>query len=170
MHHLARRRIIIPILTLGLVAGIALVAYAVHETGNNVLTFAPVAGSPSPNARGSGETQITEGRIDSAPGDGVDDGTDVWRASFQFSGLRPRQMYTITVPGRYDPPPPAESGIVSFVTDSYGNSRIWFQFVGLARLGVARVRLGGDQGQVVLQATRAAGGPGSIVTQPGRRW
>ncbi|MGI8924930.1 MAG: hypothetical protein ACR2HJ_13050 [Fimbriimonadales bacterium] len=158
------------ILGLGLVAGLSLVAYAVHDTGNNILTFAPVVGSESPNARGSGETQITGGRIDTALNNGVDDGTDVWRASFQFSGLRSRRMYTITVPGRFDAPPPAESGIVTFVTDSSGNSRIWFQFAGLARLGVARLRLGGDQGPVVLQATRAPGGPGTIVTQAGGGW
>jgi len=161
------RRRFIPALTLAIVAGAATIAYAVHETGNNVLTFAPVAGSFSPNAKGSGETSITQGKIDSAPGNGVDDGTDVWKASFQFSGLKPRQMYTITVPGRYDAPPPAESGIVSFVTSSDGSSRTYFEFVGLARLGVARLRLGGDQGPVVLQATRAAGGAGTIVTQPG---
>lgn len=166
MQILTRRRLI-PALVLGIMIGAAAIAYAVHETGNNKLTFAPVANSFSPNAQGYGETEITQGKIDSAPGDGVDDGTDVWQASFKFSGLNPRQMYTITVPGRYDAPPPAESGIVSFVTDSYGNSRTYFEFVGLARLGVARLRLGGDQGPVVLQATRAAGGPGTIVTQTG---
>lgn len=168
---LPSRRVALFALVSALVLGTAAVVYAVHDTGNNIVTYAPVAGSSSPNAWGRFETRISEGRIDSnlgtnGTGNGIDDGTDVWRSNASFSRLRPRQMYTITVVGRFDSSAD-ESGVVTFITDSSGGSRIWFEFAGLARLGVSRVRLGGDRGPIVMEARRAAGGPGTIITQTG---
>ncbi len=158
------RRVALFALVPALVLGTVAVVYAVHDTGNNIVTYAPIADTP--NASGRFETRISEGRIDQVLGDGLDTGTDVWRSSARFSRLRARQMYTITVVGRFDSAAD-ESGVVTFITDSSGSSRIWFDFAGLARLGVSRVRLGGDRGPIVMEARRAAGGPGTIVTETG---
>lgn len=168
MHGLPHRRRFMSFLAFGLVMGLTSVSHAVHETGVNQIRFVAVAGSPSPNAQGYGETTITRGRIDSAPGNGIDDGTDIWEANFQFRNLAPRTMYTIAVRGRFDQAVPV-TGIWTFVTESDGSSRFSFYYAGLARLGYIEVRKGGDDGASrVLTASRPAG---QITTVPfGNRW
>ena len=144
---------------LAMVVGAVPGAAADHE-GTNVLTFAPVWDSPSPNAAGTGTIEFNGGVEPSSK----------WTATFSFSGLPPFTSYTVALQGRYGLDGSADSvkftALCSFQTDEYGAGGCWWYFRGLRRLNVSQLRLGDDQGRTVLQATRSDGGPGSIVTLP----
>jgi hypothetical protein len=135
-------------------------SYAAHESANQ-LTFAPVAGSASPDGSGAGMINYIKGTSGEEP-------DTEWASSFRFSGLEVNTMYTVAVRGRFVDAM-AFSGICSFTTDDAGNGTCQERFTGLQRLGVAQLRLGGEGGTPVLQATRPAGGPGTIVSHGGCR-
>ena len=142
-----------------LVVGTTGVAGAEHE-GTNVLTFAPVAGSPSPYASGTGLIEFKGGV----------EPRSKWTATFSFSGLQPFTAYSVAVQGRYGVDGSADSvkftALCSFQTNEFGAGGCWWYFRGLRRLNVSQLRLGDDQGRTVLQATRDESGPGSIVRLP----
>jgi hypothetical protein len=139
-----------------------LAAFAVHETGVNRLTFAPAAGSPAVNASGFGTWVLYRGSLEA--------GTDQWALSDRFRGLRPNTRYSVVVRGKTTSPPGMPGGdfeeVYSFVTAPDGTARIPLVFRRLNNLGVVQVRVGGPGGTPILQATRAAGGPGAIITIP----
>ncbi len=126
--------------------GSLIVVFAVHDTGRNLLTFTPVAGSPSPNASGSGEITLTNGTIAN--------NNDRWSVSARFSGLQSNTQYNIVVLNRFATDGKFSS-ICSFNTRD--GSRCWNSFLILKNLGVAQVRRASD-GAIVLEARRANGG------------
>ena len=130
----------------------ALPALASHE-GNNALTFATVPGSPSPDASGAGIVNYVMGQSTSRTTD------TAWTSAFRFAGLVPDTTYTVVVVGR--------GGICTFTTNAVGRGSCNGTFVSLPRFGVAQLRLGGDTGTPVLQATRqhVLSGPGEIVSR-----
>jgi len=134
---------------------------AVHES-TNTLVFAPGPASAAPTAAGNG-------RIDYRGGT---EPQSQWTATFAFVGLAPAATYTVVVRGRAgddgSPAADAFTPICAFATDGAGAGGCWFYLVGLRRVGVVQLRLGAEGGAPVLQATRAAGGPGSIVSLPNR--
>lgn len=133
----------------------ALPALASHES-NNSLTFAPVVGSPSPEASGAGVINYVKGAS-------TDEPNTVWTSSFHFAGLAPDTAYSVFVLSR--------GGICTFTSTTNGQGSCTNTFVSLPKLGIAQLRLGGDAGPVVLQATRqaVASGPGEIVSRGGCR-
>ena len=136
---------------------------ASHESSNK-LTFAPVAGSPSPDASGSGVINYVKGISGDEP-------NTSWTSAFRFSGLATDTTYTVVVRGRFADPT-VFSAICSFTTNGAGGGTCNSQFLGLQRLAVAQLRLGGVGGTPVLQATRQAvlpGRPGSITSDGGCR-
>jgi hypothetical protein len=149
---------------LGLVALLALpaTALAAHES-NNKLVFAPVAGSPAPDAAGGGVINYIKGTSDEEP-------DTAWSSAFRFSGLAPDTTYTVVVRGRFADAA-AFSAICEFTTNPSGVGTCQSQFLGLQRLAIAQLRLGGASGAPVLQATRQAvvSGPGSITSDGGCR-
>lgn len=136
------------IVLLALTFTLSSTVFAAHES-NNDLTFAPVANSPSPNAAGKGTINYIKGLSGEEP-------DTTWQSSFQFTGLEPNTTYTIVVKGRFADPN-AFSGICTFTTNNQGNGTCETRFTSLQRLGVAQLRLGGEGGAVVLEATRASG-------------
>ena len=133
----------------------ALPALASHES-NNSLTFAPVAGSLSPMASGAGVINYLKGVSTEEP-------NTVWASSFHFAGLGPDTIYSVFVFSR--------GGICTFTSTANGQGSCTNTFVSLPKLGIAQLRLGGDAGPAVLQATRqaVASGPGEIVSRGGCR-
>jgi hypothetical protein len=129
----------------------ALPALASHES-NNELTFAPVAGSPSPDASGAGVVNYVKGQSTEEP-------DTAWTSALHFAGLVPTTTYTVFVFGR--------GGICTFTTNAIGRGSCNSTFVSLPRFGIAQLRLGGDNGTPVLQATRLAvlSGPGQIISR-----
>lgn len=144
------------------VLGQALPAAASHESSNH-LTFAPVVGSSTPSASGQGEINYVKG----ASGDKPD---TQWTSSFRFSGLTSGTTYTVGVKGRFADAT-AFSGLCSFTANASGTGTCTNRFTGLQRLAVAQLRVGGNTGAAVLQATRQAvlSGPGSIESSGGCR-
>lgn len=130
----------------------ALPALALHES-NNALTFAPVAGSPSPDASGRGVINYVKGAS-------TDEPDTVWTSSLHFVGLAPDATYSVTLFSR-------DGAICTFTSDANGRGSCENTFVSLPRLGIAQLLLGGDAGTPVLQATRQsrASGPGEIVSR-----
>ncbi len=151
-----RRGIAIVTVLVALVVGTARGVSAEHE-GINFLTFAPVAGSPSPYASGTGLIEFKGGVEPHSK----------WTATFSFSGLQPFTAYSVAIQGRYGVDGSVDSvrftALCSFQTDELGAGGCWWYFRGLRRLNVSQLRLGDDQGRTVLQATRDGSGPGSIV-------
>lgn len=150
---------------LGLVALLALPGsvLAAHES-NNKLDFAPVAGSATPEASGSGVINYVKGTSGEEP-------DTAWSSSFRFSGLAAGTTYTVVVRGRFADAT-AFSAICDFTANAAGIGACQEQFLGLQRLAVAQLRVGGAGGAPVLQATRQAvlpGGPGSITSDGGCR-
>ena len=137
-------------------------AFASHESSNK-LVFAPVAGSPSPDAAGSGVINYIKGTSGEEP-------DTSWSSAFRFSGLETNTTYTFVVRGRFTDAT-AFSGICSFTTNGAGNGSCASQFSGLQRLAIAQLRLGDATGTPVLQATRQTvlAGPGSISSDGGCR-
>ncbi len=157
------RKIVTVLLAMFAVAALAaLPALAAHES-NNALTFAPVAGSPSPAAAGTGVINYIKGISEEEP-------NTAWSSSFRFQGLEPDTTYTVVVRGRFADPT-AFSAICSFTTNAAGAGSCSESFIGLQRLAIAQLRLGGVSGTPVLQATRQAvvSGPGEIVSRGGCR-
>ncbi len=152
------RGIVVSVLV-ALAIGTAGAAASEHE-GTNVLSFLPVADSPSPNASGTGRV-VFKGGVEPA---------SKWTATFRFSGLQPFTSYAVAVQGRYGVDGSVDAvkftALCSFQTDEYGAGGCWWYFRGLRRLSVSQLRLGDDQGRTVLQATRDENGPGSIVRLP----
>jgi len=139
-----------------LAAAAALPALASHE-GNNLLTFAPVAGSASPDASGSGIVNYVKGQSTAEPDTG-------WTSSFHFTGLEPNTAYTVVLFMAGVP----HSGICTFTTNAAGNGGCASTFETLDRFGSAQLRLGGETGAPVLQATRHSTGdigPGEIISR-----
>ena len=149
---------------LGLVALLALPvsALAAHES-NNKLAFAPVARSIAPDGAGSGVINYIKGASGAEP-------DTAWSSAFRFTGLAPDTAYTIVVRGRFADPT-VFSAICEFTTNASGIGTCQSQFLGLQRLAIAQLRLGGVGGTPVLQATRQAvvSGPGSITSDGGCR-
>jgi hypothetical protein len=151
---------------IGVVAvAVATPTTALAETehqGTNRLVFAPVAGSPSPRASGSGIVEF---------GGGVEPRSK-WSSTFRFAGLKPDTDYTVVVKGRRGLDGSAEAaaftGLCSFRTDSAGAGGCWWYFRGLARLDVVQLRRGGVTGTPVVQASSYEPGPGSISREPNR--
>lgn len=149
---------------LGLVAVLALpaTALAAHES-TNTLVFAPVAGSPAPDGAGGGIINYIKGTSEEEP-------DTAWSSAFRFSGLVPDTTYTVVVRGRFADPT-VFSAICEFTTNASGVGACQSQFLGLERLAIAQLRLGGVDGTPILQATRQAvvSGPGSITSEGGCR-
>lgn len=127
-----------------------------HESDNE-LTFEPVPDSPSPAGSGTGTIGF-RGRAEP---------DSRWTAIFQFAGIQPETNYSTVVQGRFGEDDSAEAetftSICTFRTGADGNGGCWHYLVGLRRLGVVQVRLGDENGPVVLQATKEEGGPGSLT-------
>src|SRR3954452_2691608 len=85
-------------------AAAAVPAFASHE-GNNALTFAPVAGSASPDASGAGIVNYVKGSSPEEPG-------TAWTSSFHFAGLAPDTAYIVFIFGR--------GAICAFTTNAIG--------------------------------------------------
>lgn len=149
---------------LALLTGLALPAFAHHRESNNALIFAPVAGSPSPDASGQGVVNFVKGAS------GETDAEGQWKATFNFKDLEPATEYSVAVRGGMGDPL-TFSGICSFMTSVSGVGVCQNQFSGLMRLDIVQLRLGDESGQPVLQATRQATamGPGTIVSRGGCR-
>lgn len=137
-------------------------AFAAHESSNK-LVFEPVAGSVAPDGAGRGVINYIKGISEEEP-------DTAWSSAFQFSGLASGTEYTVVVRGRFADPA-AFSAICAFTTNAAGMGGCQSQFLGLQRLAVAQLRLGGVGGTPVLQATRQAvvSGPGSITSDGGCR-
>lgn len=150
---------------LALLTALAFPAFAHHRESNNSLSFVPVAGSPSPGASGKGVVNFVLG----ASGETADESK--WKATFNFKGLEPGTEYTVAVRGGLGTDPMAFSGICNFMTNVSGIGVCQNQFSGLQRLDVVQLRVGDENGQPVLQATRqaTASGPGTIVSRGGCR-
>ena len=92
-----------------------------------------------------------------------------WTATFQFTGLQPETEYTVVVEGRFGeddtPEAVAFSPICAFRTGADGDGGCWYYLVGLRRLNVVQVRVGDEDGQAALQATRGEDGPGSMTSE-----
>lgn len=148
--------------TMAVALALPTAVFASHESSNK-LVFAPVAGSPSPDAAGSGVINYIKGTSGEEP-------DTSWSSTFRFSGLTADTAYTVVVRGRFLDPG-AFSGICSFTTNGSGTGSCASQFTGLQRLAIAQLRLGGATGAAVLQATRQAvvTGPGSITSDGGCR-
>ena len=134
----------------------ALPALASHE-GNNALTFAPVTGSASPEASGAGIVYYIKGRSTEEP-------DTFWTSSFNFAGLAPHTTYTVVLFMAGVP----HSGICTFTSNAIGHGGCTNRFETLDRFGSAQLRLGGEGGTPVLQATRHATGdvgPGEIISR-----
>lgn len=147
-----------------MIAGIVLPALAHHRESMNIMTFAPVTGSVSPEAEGKGVVNFVSGAS------GETDAQSVWTTAFVFMGLAPYTQYTVAVRGAFGDPR-AFYGICTFVTNESGTGVCQNQFTGLQRLDVVQLRLGDENGTPVLQATRqeTATGPGEIVSRGGCR-
>lgn len=133
----------------------ALPALASHE-GNNELTFAPVVNSPSPEASGAGIVNYVKGQSTVEP-------DTTWTSSFHFAGLAPNTAYTVVLFAFGVP-----KGVCAFTSNENGHGGCTSTFTSLDRFGSAQLRLGGDAGTPVLQATRHATGgigPGEIVAR-----
>lgn len=152
-------RVVVVVSVLVVLVGWAGGALAVHE-GTNVLVFAPVDGEAPLGAAGEGTIEFNGG---SEP-------VSRWTVTLRFAGLAPERAYAVVLQGRTgeDGSPAAStfSGLCAFRTSATGDGGCWDYAQGMERLGVVQVRLGDERGAAVLQATRAAGGPGSIVTLP----
>ena len=147
-----------------LALGVALLppgqSLAVHE-GDTVLTFGPVADSPSPGASGDGRIEFRGGA----------EPVSRWTTTFRFTALAPDTAYLILVLGQFgeDVTPEAEAftTICGFRAGADGDGGCWHYLVGLRRLAVIQVRLDDGSGTVALQSTRAEG-PGSMTGTPNR--
>lgn len=132
---------------------------AVHE-GDTELAFEPVEGSRSPVGAGTGLVAYAGGTEPESR----------WTITLRFSGLQADTDYLSLVAGRFGEDGSAEAKaftpICGFRTDAEGNGGCWYYLVGLRRLGVMQLRLGDGDGEIVLQATRAEGGPGSMTGSP----
>ena len=161
MRNLCRVLAVIGVSAVAVVSQV-LPAAASHESSNH-LTFAPVAGSIEPGAAGTGIINYVKGTS------GVEPDTQ-WTSSFRFDGLTSGASYTVVVKGRFADPT-AFSGICGFTADVAGTGSCSSQFTGLQRLAVAQLRVGGETGVAVLQATRQAvvSGPGTIISRGGCR-
>lgn len=130
-----------------------------HE-GINGLTFAAPADSPSPAARGSGRIEYH----------GESEPVSRWTSTFDFTGLEPQTAYLVMVMGRTGEDGSAAalalSPICLFQSDAAGAGQCWDYGLGMRRIGIIQLRRDDEAGPVVLQATRAADGIGSILSVP----
>lgn len=151
----ARKFVLVLLVVAGLGGLAAIPAVASHE-GNNALTFAPAAGSPSPAASGSGIVNLVAGRSTAEPG-------TVWTSSFHFAGLAAATTYTVVLFANNV----AQPGTCTFTTNLNGHGGCTSTFATLDRFGMAQLRLGDDTGAPVLQATRQStnSGPGTVVSR-----
>ncbi len=154
-----RRMLLLSILLTPLLVALAspFTSFADHESDNE-LTFEPVPDSPSPAGSGTGTIEFRGGAEPDSR----------WTITFQFAGLQPESKYVTLVKGRTgeddSPEASAFSPICTFRTDGNGEGGCWYYLIGLRRLGIVQVRLDGEDGPVVLQATRKEGGPGSMTS------
>ena len=155
-----RKLIVLAGLALALV--VPATVFAAHES-NNKLSFEPTATSSLPGASGSGVINYVKGISGTEP-------DTAWTSAFRFSGLTPDAMYTVVVRGRFADPT-VFSGICTFSANAAGVGTCQSDFLGLQRLAIAQLRVGGETGVAVLQATRQAvvAGPGSITSDGGCR-
>jgi hypothetical protein len=164
IHHPGRpRRTVLLVAVLAIVAaasiGSASLTVADHES-TNLLTFAPVSGSSTPAASGSGTIEYHGGR----------EPVSRWTSTFEFSGLAPGTAYVVVVQGRTGEDGSAAatafSPICTVQSDAAGDGTCWDYEFGMRRIGVVQLRQGDGDGPVVLQATRAPDGPGEIRSLP----
>lgn len=154
-----RRMLLLSILLIPLLVSLVspFTSFADHESDND-LTFEPVPNSPSPGGSGTGTIEFRGGGEPASR----------WTTTFQFAGLQPESHYVTLVQGRTgednSPAAGAFSLICAFRTDGEGEGGCWYYLIGLRRLGIVQVRLDGEDGPVVLQATRMDGGPGSMTS------
>lgn len=137
-----------------LAAVVSVSAFAHHLASNNRLTFAATADSLSPDAGGMGTVNYLPGTSDE------DDESAMLNASFTFMGLEPHMFYTVVVRAAFSEDQTSFDAICSFTTNAAGTGGCQTQIVGLLHLQVAQLRLGDENGPVVLQATREGFGPG----------
>lgn len=149
--------IIVAFMMLSLIVPLAREVDAAHES-TNYLSFAVPSGAGT--AAGSGVVTYHGGDVDSSR----------WTTQFIFTNLDPNQRYVVMVKGRYgvDGSPDAEAftSLCSFQSNDSGSGGCWWYHKELRRLGIVQLRSGDEIGTVVLQATRAPGGPGSIRSIP----
>ncbi len=130
-------------------------SYAVHE-GDTILTFEPVAGSPSPAGSGDGKIEFRGGA----------EPVSRWTATFRFAGLQPGAAYVVRVQGQFgedgSPEAAAFTTICGFGADADGDGGCWYYLVGLRRLATIQVQIDDGSEAVALQSTRADG-PGSMT-------
>lgn len=142
-----------------LTAGSQLLTLASHES-TNILGFAPIAGSPVPAASGSGYITFH----------GVEEPRSRWTVSFEFAGLAPGTAYVVVNQGRFgedgEPAATAFTALCSFQTDDLGSGGCWNYLLGLRRANVIQLRAQNEDGDAVLQASRAPEGPGVITSVP----
>lgn len=135
-------------------------SFAVHE-GDTILSFEPVADSPSPGGFGDGKIEFRGGA----------EPVSRWTTTFRFTGLEPGARYIVLVQGQFgeDGLPEAEAftTICGFGADDNGEGGCWYYLVGLRRLATIQVQLDDGSGTVALQATRADG-PGSMAGMTNR--
>jgi hypothetical protein len=129
--------------------------------GENRLEFEAVGDDAPADASGKGVVDYRGGEEPSSR----------WRASFRFSGLDEATTYTVVVRGRFGDAESDEAdaftSLCSFETDDEGRGSCFWYFRGLARLNVVQLRVGDEEGERVMQASRS-GNQGSIETDPNR--
>ncbi|MGI8482968.1 MAG: hypothetical protein ACR2OU_01740 [Thermomicrobiales bacterium] len=135
------------------------ISRAEHESTTH-LTFERVQDSPSLGGEGTGVIDFRGGK----------EPTSRWTAMFRFTQLQPATHYVVVVQGRFGDDGTAEakafSSICAFNTEAKGAGGCWYYLVGMRRLGVVQVRIGDAEGLIVLQATGASSGPGSMRRTP----
>lgn len=147
--------LIVAVLAVASVFAFVYQASAVHESTNTMVFAVPAGTSP---ALGDGVVTYHGGDADSSR----------WTARFHFTGLRPNGRYAVVVQGRFgtdgSPEAVAFTTLCAFQTDGAGAGGCWWYHMVLKRLSVVQLREGDEAGNVVLQATRKPGGPGSITS------
>jgi hypothetical protein len=123
-------------------------AEEIGHYGTNRLVFAPVGQDSASAAKGQG---IVEYRGGAEP-------DSRWRGSFRFKGLKPNRTYTVVVRGRFGADNSGQAGefspLCSFDVKDNGNGSCFWYFSGLERLDVVQLRMGDENGEQVMQASR----------------
>jgi len=134
-------------------------ARASHESTNAIL-FEPVAGSPVAGGTGRGDIAYKGGVEPQSR----------WTISFTFRGLQSETSYAVVDQGRFGedgaPEATAFTTLCSFHSDSDGDGGCWDYIFALRRVNVLQLRIDDERGAQVLQASRAAEGPGAITSIP----
>jgi hypothetical protein len=129
--------------------------------GKNRLVFEPAGPFADDNGKGKGIIDFRGG----------EEPNSRWRATFRFSRLDPNVTYSVVILGRSGAEGSEEAGhrspLCAFDAKDNGKGSCFWYFSGLARLNVVQLRLGDENGPLVMQASRD-GNLGSIETVPNR--